>query len=415
MSLRTVVIVTLIVASAGLALSTHLASNSPGPSAPDLPAPPAAQSPASPPPVPAAPRVTSIELRRGDSFVKALSREGVDQSVSATIANMLIRSGVNLRKLKPTDTLSVTWSLDGTPVAVTYEPGPWLGFAVVATDGRWEVKRSEIRPDVRVEAVSGEVKRSLFEAIETAGESPQLVIDLVEIFSSEFDFTADTRSGDRFRLLVEKRYAGDQFVDYGRILAAQYETDAARLTGIGYERRGGTYAFYDQDGRSLKKGFLKSPLEFTRITSGFTYARPHPILGGVRPHLAIDYAAPVGTPVRAVADGHISVAGWNGGNGISVTLRHRLGYETMYNHLSRLGPGVRAGSRIRQRQVVGFVGSTGLSTGPHLDYRIARNGQFVNPLKEKFIPGDPIAGAERGQFLAHAKSLIRTLEEQAPF
>ena len=163
------------------------------------------------------------------------------------------------------------------------------------------------------------------------------------------------------------------------------------------------------------ESFLKSPLEFTRITSGFTWARPHPILGGVRPHLAIDYGAPVGTPVRAVADGRIGTAGWAGGNGISVTLKHRSGYETMYNHLSRLGPGVRPGGRVAQRQVIGYVGATGLATGPHLDYRVAKNGHFVNPLGEKFIPGEPIAAAERGAFTAQARELVRRLEAAAPF
>jgi murein DD-endopeptidase MepM/ murein hydrolase activator NlpD len=213
---------------------------------------------------------------------------------------------------------------------------------------------------------------------------------------------------------VEKRYAGDQFVDYGRLLVAQYVSDGRVLTGVGVER-GSRYAYFDADGRSLKKSFLKSPLEFTRITSGFTYARPHPILGGTRPHLAIDYGAPVGTPVRAVADATVAKAGWAGGNGISITLRHRSGYETMYNHLSRLGAGVRPGIRVSQRQVIGYVGSTGLSTGPHLDYRVAKNGQFVNPLSEKFIPGEPIAGAERAEFLQHARGVVRRLETSAPF
>jgi murein DD-endopeptidase MepM/ murein hydrolase activator NlpD len=162
------------------------------------------------------------------------------------------------------------------------------------------------------------------------------------------------------------------------------------------------------DGRSLKKSFLKSPLEFTRITSGFTYARPHPILGGTRPHLAIDYAAPVGTPVRAVADGVVIASGWAGGNGIQVRLRHRAGYETMYNHLSRAA--VKRNARVQQRQVIGYVGSTGLSTGPHLDYRISRNGVFVNPLSEKFMPGAPIPAVDRARFNARARTIVRRLE-----
>jgi len=257
------------------------------------------------------------------------------------------------------------------------------------------------------------VHRSLFDAVERIGESARLVLELVEIFSSDFDFTADTRAGDRFRLLVEKRYAGDDFVDYGRILVAQYASGGKTLTGVGFER--GRYAHYDLSGQSLKKSFLKSPLEFSRITSGFTYARPHPILGGVRPHLAIDYGAPVGTPVRAVADGVVVRAGWNGGNGIQVHLRHRSGYETQYNHLSRVAPGVHAGARVRQKDIIGNVGATGLATGPHLDYRVAKNGTFVNPLGEKFLPGEPIPAAARPDFQRHAREILAQLETQAPY
>jgi murein DD-endopeptidase MepM/ murein hydrolase activator NlpD len=385
------------------------------------PAPPVVEAPApteAPEPTPAAAptvRTETVILRRGDTLLRALGRLGLDRRASADLADALRASGADLRRMRAHDELAITWTLDGEPVSVRWESSPWLGFVAMATDAGWEIRRTETRPDVRVEAVGGEVKRSLFETVEALGESPQLVLELVEIFSSDFDFTADTRNGDRFRLLVEKRFAGDQFVEYGHVLVAQYLSDGRILTGVGFEPSGGRLAYYDLDGRSLKKSFLKSPLEFTRITSGFTYARPHPILGGVRPHLAVDYAAPPGTPVRAVADGTVRVAGWNGGNGIQVHLRHHGGYETVYNHLSRLGPGIRAGGRVSQRQVIGYVGSTGVSTGPHLDYRVAKNGRFVNPLDEKFIPGPPLGGAEHGRFLKEAREIVRRLEDASPF
>ena len=378
-------------------------------------------------PAPAAPPATapnlvypvttrSVEVRPGDTLVQALGRAGVGARAAAELSTLFTRNGVELKKLRPGDALEVSWTHRGEPIEVRYAPSAWVRFSAVRWGRSWAITRAETRPDVRVEAVRGEVRRSLFEAIDALGESPQLVVAMVEIFESDFDFTADTRVGDRFRLLVEKRYAGDSFVNYGRILVAQYVSAGRVLSGVGWvPERPGRDAFYDLDGRSLKKSFLKSPLEFTRITSGFTYARPHPILGGVRPHLAIDYAAPVGTPVRAVADGVVTAAGWDGGNGVSVTIRHRSGYATMYNHLSKIDASVRRGVRVHQRQVIGYVGATGLATGPHLDYRVSKHGQFVNPLSERFIPGEPIGAAQRGRFLERAHTMIGQLEAQAPF
>lgn len=367
-------------------------------------------------PAPPPPTTERVTIRRGDNLVSALARHGVAREVGAEIAAALVAGRADLRRLRPTDTLTLTRDPSGTALELTYAPGPWVSFRVEPGGRAWRATRSEIAALTRLVAVRGTVSRSLFDAVEEAGESASLVIDLVEIFASDFDFTADTRTGDRFRLLVEKRYAGERFADYGRILVAQYASGGRVLTGIGWKAgRERAYGYYDLEGRSLKKSFLKSPLEFTRITSGFTYARPHPILGGVRPHLAIDYAAPSGTPVRAVAHGVVVRAGWDGGNGISVRLRHRAGYETMYNHLSRLSAGVRPGSRVSQRQVIGHVGATGLATGPHLDYRVARHGVFVNPLSEKFIPGEPIAARQRAEFVGRAQELVARLTRDAPF
>ena len=368
---------------------------------------------APPPPEPVTERVV---IRRGDNLVSALARHGVARETAAEIAAALVAGRADLRRLRPGDALTVTRHPGERPLGLSYAPGPWVSFGVEPEGTGWRATRSEVTPLTRITAVRGTVRRSLFDAVEDAGESASLVLNLVEIFSSDFDFTADTRTGDRFRLLVEKRYAGERFADYGRILVAQYTSGDRVLTGVGWRAgRESAYGYYDLAGRSLKKSFLKSPLEFTRITSGFTYARPHPILGGVRPHLAIDYAAPAGTPVRAVAHGVVARAGWDGGNGISVRLHHRSGYETMYNHLSRLSTGVRPGSQVSQRQVIGYVGATGLATGPHLDYRIARHGVFVNPLSEKFIPGEPIAPRQRAEFLGRAQELVARLSREAPF
>jgi len=366
--------------------------------------------------VPAYPAtIRSVEMRRGDTLAQALARGGLQSRSATLLATQFGKNGADLRRIRAGATIEIIWNSRNEATQVRYEASPWLSFAARPANGSWRVGRAETVPELRVEAVSGVVQRSLFDAVERTGESPRLVLAMVDIFSSDFDFTADTRAGDRFRLLVEKRYAGDAFVDYGRILVAQYASGGKTLTGVGFDRSVSHFAHYDLAGQSLRKSFLKSPLAFTRITSGFTYARPHPILGGVRPHLAIDYAAPVGTPVRAVADGVIVHAGWNGGNGIQVHIRHRSGYETQYNHLSRIPSDIHIGTRVRQKQIIGSVGATGLATGPHLDYRIVHNGTYVNPLSEKFIPGDPIPAAARADFTRDSRDLVRRLETAAPF
>jgi murein DD-endopeptidase MepM/ murein hydrolase activator NlpD len=411
-AMRTAAAALLGISLIGLAVSTYLyvwPGEAPAPRWIPAPAPVAID------PKPAFPLSTrAVEVRRGETLARTLTRAGLDARAANELAAQFGKNGADLRKLRTGASVEIVSNFRNELVTVRYEASPWMSFAARAIRGGWQVGRAETIPDVRVEAVRGVVQRSLFDAVEKSGESARLVLEMVEIFSSDFDFTADTRAGDRFRLLVEKRYAGDTFVDYGRILVAQYASGGKILTGVGIEQAS-RYGHYDLAGQSLRKSFLKSPLEFSRITSGFTYARPHPILGGVRPHLAIDYAAPVGTPVRAVADGVVVRAGWNGGNGIQVHLRHRSGFETQYNHLSRVGNGIRPGARVKQKQIIGSVGATGLATGPHLDYRVARHGTFVNPLSEKFIPGEPISPSARPDFQRHAREILARLEATAPF
>ena len=361
-----------------------------------------------PPPL----QTETVELRRRDTLVDALKRSGLSHAEAHVLTVSLREAGANLRRMRAGDRIELARELDGRLVAASYAPSAWERFEAKRTDDTWQVARTDVIPEIRTEVRDGEIRNSLWDAVDSGGVSPQTILDMVQIFESSFDFTADTRPGDRFRLLVEARYADGKYVEDGRILAAQYTSGSDTLSGVAFEVDGKT-AYYDLDGRSTKKMFLRSPLQFTRISSGFTYRRPHPILGGVRPHLAIDYAAPTGTPVWAVADGMVEFAGRNGGNGIQVLLRHRAGYKTYYNHLSRIGKGVRAGAKVSQKQVIGYVGSTGLSTGPHLDYRVSRNGSFVNPLHEKFLPGEPIPVAQRTVFAVHAQALLDRMRQPA--
>ncbi|MFA7281706.1 MAG: M23 family metallopeptidase [Sterolibacterium sp.] len=359
------------------------------------------------------PHTETLEIRKHDTVVASLLRNHVPSDTAHEIVGTLRTAGANLRQVRPGDQFQLSRDTEGRLVTLAYAPNPWVRFEVTNSSSGWKADRLEVKPEVRIEVRQGKVRNSLWDAVEDSAVSPRALLDFVQIFESEFDFAADTRQGDFFRFLVETRYADGVPVDQGRILAAQYMSDGQMLTGVGFQDRN-QFAHYDPLGRSLKKVFLRSPLQFTRISSGFTHRRPHPILGGVRPHLAIDYAAPTGTPVWAVAEGVVQFARRNGGNGIQVLLRHRSGYMTYYNHLSRIARGLRRGVRVNQKQMIGYVGSTGLSTGPHLDYRVSRNGTFVNPLSERFLPGKPIAKAKRAQFLEHARVLIDRLEREAP-
>lgn len=355
-----------------------------------------------------------IVLKRGETLEMALRRTGVERSEAAAIVAAL-RGSVNMRRLAPGERLVVRPDPEGKPAAISYSRSPAERYEIKAGgDGRWAVTAVRPHVDVRVMAIAGEVQDSLFASMERLGEAAGLTVRLVRLFEWDFDFAADSLPGDRFRLLVEKRYVDDTFLGYGDVLIAQYSSvGRSLLTSVAFDDAAGRRDYYDAAGRSVKKMFLRAPLDFTRVTSGFSHARRHPVLGGLRPHLAVDYGAPVGTPVRAVADGVVTRAGRNGGFGLSISLRHARGYETMYNHLSRID--IRRGHRVRQRQIIGRVGSTGLSTGPHLDYRVRKGGVFVNPLGEKFIPGSPVPAHRREAFAVHVDALLERLDVHAPF
>ncbi len=249
--------------------------------------------------------------------------------------------------------------------------------------------------DTRVEVVEGEIESSLFATIAAIGEHDQLAFDLSEIFAWDIDFNTEIQTGDAFRVAVEKLSLDDRFVRYGRILAAVFARGERTLYAVRYDGAQGV-GYYDPDGTPLKKAFLRSPLRFTRISSRFTNRRLHPVLKVRRAHPAIDYAAPTGTRVSASANGVVTLAGTWGGLGRAVRLRHANGYQTIYGHLSRIY--VKRGQRVTQGQRIGAVGSTGLATGPHLDYRMKLNNRYVDPLKVQLSPAEPIPEDELPSF-----------------
>jgi len=255
--------------------------------------------------------------------------------------------------------------------------------------------------------IEGIIKDSLIAAINEAGEQDLLALMLAEIFSWNIDFYVDLRQGDLFRLLVEKKYINGQFSGYGPILAAWFINKNQPYEAYRFQYPDtGKADYFDSGGNSLRKEFLKSPLRYARITSRFSFSRLHPIRKIYRPHYGIDYAAPIGTPVQATAAGVVTLAGWNGAAGRMVKIRHKNAYESMYLHLSSTAPGIKVGARVESGQVIGYVGSSGESTGPHLDYRLLYHGKYVNPLSWKFQPAEPLAK----EYLPEYQRQIRTLK-----
>lgn len=266
---------------------------------------------------------------------------------------------------------------------------------------------------VAIDASIDSRRTSLVAAIGAAGETLPLAIDLADIFSGEVDFRTELQPGDRFRVLFEKSMRDGQFSNYGAILGASISVGGRRLDAFRWtDPSSGKASYFDASGRSLKRFFLKSPLKFEpRVTSGFSLHRLHPIDHVVKAHLGVDYAAPVGSPVVAVANGTVLSAGFSGGSGNMVHLRHGDGFETYYLHLSSFAPGIRAGAHVSQGKVIGRVGMTGSATGPHLDYRLKRNGVFVNPvaIHSRQAPGAPIPAGQLDAFRSSRDTLVSRL------
>lgn len=316
----------------------------------------------------------------------------------------------SLGKLKAGQSWTMIYSNDAL-VGLEYEIDANERLVVSMTETGYDFRREAIPYDLETITVAGSVTSSLFGAVTDAGESEDLAVRLANVFAYDVDFVRALRAGDSFRVVVEKKFREGKFSGYGDLLAASFTNQGQTYYAYRYTKKGGESAYYDQNGRPLRKAFLKSPLPFTRISSGYSMNRMHPILGYRRPHQGIDYAAPTGTPISTVADGTVSEIGSNKSQGKYVKVKHSNGYETIYNHMSKFAKISKKGAKIKQGQVIGYVGSTGYATGPHLDFRMKLNGSFINPLKLKMLPAEPIATKEMPAFKAIIASYKSQLEE----
>lgn len=341
-------------------------------------------------------------LARNQTLTDMLQPYGVDAGQVQAIVTAL--DGIyDFREARPGAKYAVRMArADGRLVHFRFEHGPLDVFEVErGADGALVGRRVEVAVRTVEAEVGATIEQSLYHAMRQMGESAALVALIVDVFAWDIDFFKDQHPGDRFRVVVEKIYKDEEFIRYGRILAAEYAGKVGTFRVFWFqvdpddEKSGG---YFLEDGRSARKTFLATPLKYSRISSGYSKARKHPVLGYTRAHLGVDYAAPRGTPVWAMAEGKVVFAGYKGANGNLVVIEHANGLKSYYAHLHRIARGIKRGVRVDQKRVIGQVGSTGLSTGPHLHFAVKRNGHYVNPRKLKMTRSEPVPKSRLAAF-----------------
>ncbi|HEX7037873.1 MAG TPA: peptidoglycan DD-metalloendopeptidase family protein [Pseudomonadales bacterium] len=374
----------------------------------DLPPPP---EPASESPLARLPHeVASVEVKPGDNLSVIFQR----QDIPARDLQLLLASeplGKRLKNIFPGHTLTFTRTDDGTLLKLAYTPGP-LETLEFERNGDGFVGRETFKEPTRTKAYKhGVIDHSLFVASQRAGLPDSLTMRLAQIFQWDVDFVLDIRQGDEFHVVYEELYVGNEFVGHGDILAAEFINRGDSYRAIRYTDSEGHADYYSPDGQSMRKAFLRAPVEFSRISSNFNLRRVHPLFKRNMPHRGIDYAAPTGTPVLASGDGRVVTASRSNPNGNYVVIQHGEQFTTKYLHLSKFGRGIKSGVRVRQGQVIGYVGSTGWASGPHLHYEFLVNGVHQNPRTVELPDALPIPPSERVRFDESAAPLLALLDD----
>lgn len=333
--------------------------------------------------------VVTGEIGKGESLYLALMREGIPRD-KIVLLERALKPVFDVKKSQIGDRYELERNLEGHfKIFKYYTTISPIDFYLVEEDesGKLVAKKEKLPVKKEIARIEGRIETSLYEAILEEGQSAKLAEEMADIFDWEIDFNTEPRPGDRFRLVWEKYVDNGKTVLDGRILATQYINRHRTHTAIYFEDPEGNRGYFTEEGKSLRKQFLRSPFSFQcRISSYFSYRRFHPILKVYRPHPGIDYAAPIGTPVRSIGDGGVVYCGWKEGFGRFIKIKHPRGYYTTYGHLGRYAQGIGSGARVRQGQVIGYVGSSGLSTGPHLDFRMIKDGRYINFLGLKLPP-----------------------------
>jgi murein DD-endopeptidase MepM/ murein hydrolase activator NlpD len=353
------------------------------------------------------------KIGHGDNFPSALQKSGISAEDAAAISNVAQRA-FNMRQVRAGNTIVVMRNPDGALREIDYKIDADRMLQISAANHNFTADVKPIPSKTEIAKVAGKIDDSLFNAMVQTGESPELAMQLAHIFGYDLDFYTDPRKGDTFRVVLEKKkYADGKTAGYGKILAAEYNNDGKKYQALLFHDETGRPGYYTADGKALQKSFLRSPLKFgAPVTSHFSKARFHPILKRYRPHMGTDYGAPVGTPVQTIGSGRVVFAGRKSGEGNMVQIAHTNGYETMYLHLSRMY--VRNGEHVEIGKTIGLVGSTGLSTGPHLDFRIMQRGQYQNFEKLGLPPSDPVSKKYWPEFALVREHWLPLLQNPTP-
>lgn len=330
-------------------------------------------------------KITTINgnIQAGDTIYESLIKEGISAAEILSLQEK-VKSVVDFNYLPVGSEYSLKYNPEGKVTEFIYKPNPIDIYCIdVPTSNLEDLKVTKEEVCTEVVWLGGKIEYSLYESMMECADSPQLALQLAEIFAWQIDFLTECREGDTFNILVEKQYRGD-FYRWGKILAARYEGEfLSEHTAILFEDPAGHIDYYTEEGKSLRKAFLRAPLNYKYISSYFSKNRLHPILRIWRPHLAIDYAAPTGTPISTIGDGTLIYVGWKSGYGNYIEVRHPNNYVSAYGHLSRFAKGLKRGQKVKQGEIIGYVGATGLATGSHLDFSISKNGERVDFLKIK--------------------------------
>ena len=389
-----------------------------------LPQPTASLEPATPTPAavetaaavavaePAAPPVnhttTQTQVKPGDSLALIFQRQGIS---AADLQRVLASTplGPRLRRIYPGHDFTFTLAEDKSLIKLQYSPGPLEALEFERMGDRFAGREVTQEPERAVAYKHASIEHSLFVSSQRAGFDDALTMRLAQIFQWDIDFVLDIRAGDEFYVLYEELYLHDKFIGYGKILAAEFVNQGDSYQAIHYSDDTGDSGYYAPSGANMRKAFLRAPVEFSRISSNFNLRRKHPLFKRTMPHRGIDYAAPRGTPILASGEGSVTIAGRTNANGNYVVIKHGEQFVTKYLHLSKFARGVRKGARVKQGQVIGYVGATGWATAPHLHYEFLVNGVHKNPRTVKLPDAAPIEDNERQAFEVQSQPLLALL------